>query len=236
MNHTLWVLLGTAVTLGFVHTLIGIDHSLPFVVIGRAQGWSLRKVLTITSLCGVGHVLSSVLLGFVGVGLGVAAERLEWIETGRGEVAAWLLIGFGLAYAAWAFWRYLRHRRHQHLHSHDQAPSHCHEHQHLDHHLHPHRLHRRALTVWTLFIVFVFGPCEPLIPLLMVPAFAHNWAAVALVSAVFGLTTIGTMLAVVSLGFYGLRLPVFSRIERHAHVIAGLTIAASGLAVKALGI
>jgi nickel/cobalt exporter len=236
MEEGLWWLVGTAVGLGFLHTLIGVDHSLPFVVLGRAQRWSLRKVLAITTACGIGHILSSVALGAVGIGFGVAVEKLNWIETSRGEVAAWLLIGFGLAYASWALCGSLRHRPHRHLHFHNEDRGHVHDHSHEAEHLHPHGLDRRALTVWGLFIVFVFGPCEPLIPLLMVPALKHSWAGVALVAAVFGVTTIGTMLALVTAGYYGLRPSYSSFLERHVHVIAGLLIAASGLAIKAFGI
>ncbi len=230
------MLLSTAVGIGFLHTLIGVDHSLPFVVLGRAQGWSVRKLLAITTLCGFGHVLSSVILGFVGIALGVAAERLQWIETRRGEIAAWLLIGFGLAYASWAFYRSLRNRPHRHVHFHPDELSHAHEHRHQTEHLHPHQLDRRAFTIWTLFIVFVFGPCEPLIPLLMVPALKHEWYGVALVAIVFSVATVGTMVVVVLAGFYGLRPSFFSFFERHVHVVAGLMIAASGVAIKAFGL
>ena len=236
MHDGLWLLISTAVGLGFIHTLIGVDHSLPFVVLGRAQGWSLRKLMTITAVCGIGHVLSSILLGAVGIALGVAVEKLEWIETGRGEVAAWLLIGFGLAYASWALYGTLRRRRHTHAHAHDAENLHVHDHSHEREHMHPHGLSRRALTAWGLFIIFIFGPCEPLIPLLMVPALKHQWTGVLLVAAVFGLTTVLTMIAVVTAGFYGLRPSFTSLLERHVHLVAGLLIAASGLAIKLLGI
>jgi nickel/cobalt transporter (NicO) family protein len=235
MDQTLSVLFGTAITLGFLHTIIGIDHSLPFIVIGRAQKWSLKKILGVTALCGVGHVMSSVLLGLGGISLGLAVERMELLEERRGAVAAWLLIGFGLAYAAWAFHRTLRGRPHSHLHAHADS-EHDHDHDHRAEHLHPHGSNRRFLTVWALFIIFAFGPCEALIPLLMVPAFSHNWMAVAVVAAVFGVVTVGTMLAVVTAGYYGLRLTNLSGLEKHVHTLAGLTIAISGLAIMLLGI
>ena len=99
-ESSLTILLMTAMSIGFVHTLIGVDHALPFVALSRARGWKLPKTLGVTALCGLGHVLSSVILGCVGLGLGVAIERLEWIEGFRGELTAYLMIGFGLAYAA----------------------------------------------------------------------------------------------------------------------------------------
>ena len=56
------ILLSTAVGIAFIHTLIGIDHSLPFVVLARAQRWTMRRLMAVTALCGLGHVLGSILL------------------------------------------------------------------------------------------------------------------------------------------------------------------------------
>lgn len=251
------VLLAAAVTIAAGHTVIGVDHSLPFIVLGRARGWSLPKALMITALCGVGHVLSSVVLGFVGIGIGVALDELEWVEAARGSVAAWMLIGFGLLYATHAFVRKQRKKPHSHghmhalgrqhrfvrvhadeAHAHEHGYGHAHAHDHSDpQHMHPHPAPgRSALTVWALFIVFAFGPCEPLIPLLMAPAALHNWLGVALVSSVFGAVTIGVMLAVVSVGYLGLSRVRVQWAERNADVLAGLAIACSGIAIQALGI
>lgn len=232
---TLEVLLTTAVGIGFVHTLIGVDHSLPFVVIGRARGWGLRRVLGLTALCGLGHVLSSVVLGVLGIGLGVALDRLEWIESTRGTLAAWLLIGFGLAYAAWSMVRRRRRHAHSHAHVHPDGTVHAHHHDHQGEHLHAHPSATGA-AAWSLFIIFVLGPCEPLIPLLMVPALAHGAGAATLVAVAFGLTTLLTMMAVVALGWLGLRLERWPALERHADTFAGLAVATSGLAIQVLGI
>ena len=87
-----------------------------------------------------------------------------------------------------------------------------------------------------MFVVFVLGPCEVLIPLLMAPAFSHSWVVVASVVAVFGAATVGTMLTVVTLGHYGTRWKGFAGIERHLHALSGAAIAASGLAIQVLGI
>ena len=45
IEREIWMLAGTAATLGLVHTVIGPDHYLPFIVIGRAREWTLRKTL-----------------------------------------------------------------------------------------------------------------------------------------------------------------------------------------------
>ncbi len=42
-------LLIAALSVAFFHTLVGVDHYLPFVVLGRARRWSMRKVVAITA-------------------------------------------------------------------------------------------------------------------------------------------------------------------------------------------
>ena len=235
------ILLSTAVGIAFIHTLIGVDHTLPFVVLAKAQRWSMKRLLAVTTLCGVGHVLSSILLGAIGIGIGVAVERLEWIEGLRGEWAAWLLITFGLVYAVWGTVRRFRGQHHSHWHSHLDGVEHDHDHDHGGAHLHPHddpKMQRRLITFWTLFIIFAFGPCEPLIPLLMAPAWAHHWTAVLAVAGLFSVVTIGTMVAVSALAYRGLQSRWLERIplEKWADALAGLAIAGSGGAIKLLGI
>jgi sulfite exporter TauE/SafE len=103
-------------------------------------------------------------------------------------------------------------------------------------HTHVHVSSYRALTPWILFTIFVFGPCEPLIPLVMVPAAEHSMAGVAMVASVFAVTTISTMLFVVVASSYGLsRLPL-RPLERYSHALAGLSIFLCGGAIKVFGI
>ena len=230
------VLLSTAATLACVHTLLGVDHSLPFIVLGRARRWSLRHTLFVTGLCGTGHVASSVVIGVVGIGLGLTVDGMAWLESSRGDLAAALLMGFGLAYACWAGWRRLRQREHSHVHAHADGTVHRHPHGHHGEHLHVHGSDLKRVTPWALFIIFAFGPCEPLIPLMLVPAFGGNWLGVAAVVAVFGALTVATMLATVAVGHVGVRVDRLGRVGDYGDVIAGLIITASGAAVLLLDI
>ena len=154
------VLAGTAATVGFVHTILGPDHYLPFIALSKARGWSAGRTLAVTAACGIGHVLSSIVLGLVGIGVGVALFRLEAIEAFRGEVAAWFLLAFGFTYFVWGLHRALRRKPHEHEHSHAGGEVHSHTHTHVDGHAHPHTTGARSLTPWVLFLIFVFGPCE----------------------------------------------------------------------------
>jgi len=231
------ILLWGAVSIAFLHTIIGVDHYLPFIAIGRARRWSMRKTLSMTALCGVGHVTGSVLLGLVGVALGVALQRLELIESLRGSIAAWALIGFGLVYATVSFVASHRRRRHSHAHVHADGTVHHHSHSHQQNHAHPQTVQEDfPMTKWALFVVFVFGPCEALIPMFMVPAYQHNWALVVAVAALFSVVTIATMLAAVALGLYGSSLVSLQGLEKHGNTLAGLAIAGSGLGIQMLGI
>ena len=238
LDSTAAILIGTAGGVAFVHAAVGVDHYLPFVVLARARNWSLRRTLGITAACGVGHVLSSILIGAIGLGLGAAAESLEFLEGVRGSVAAWGLIAFGLVYAAWSAVRAYRGKQHHHAHVHADGTLHDHNHGHAGEHLHVHEERKRArvATTWTLFILFAFGPCEALIPLFIAPASVGAWGLVWVVAAVFGLITIATMLVFVTVGVVGLKQIRFQKLEPHAGTLAGLAIALSGLAIQVLGI
>lgn len=260
ITREIWMLAGTAAALGLVHTVIGPDHYLPFIVIGRARNWTLRKTLLVSFLAGLGHILSSVVLGFVGIALGIAVAKLQGVESARGAVAAWLLIGFGLAYFVWGLRRAWRDKPHAHPHLHDHEEDHvhphgpdlgvhdpAHEHVHQHAHLHTHELAEHAhlhgekpkkanVTPWVLFTIFVFGPCEPLIPLVMYPAARHSTAGVVLVAAAFGVVTVVTMLVIIAAVSFGASFVKLGKLERYSHALAGLMIFVSGLAVQFLGL
>ncbi len=247
MTESLGVLMLTALTLGLVHTAVGPDHYLPFIVLGRSEGWSLRRALVWTLLCGLGHVLSSVLVGGLGIALGWSLNGMEWFEALRGDVASYLLMGLGGLYMLWGIYLGLRGKGHSHPHFHGDGT--VHEHPHLHQHAgedgdkhvkSPHdgtahgKQHRR--TLWAIFLIFVFGPCEPLIPLLIVPASSHSIWGIAAVSGVFAVATIGTMLLLVALGHMGLRFIKLGFLEKYIHALSGGAILLSGLAIKVLGL
>ena len=171
MNGELNALVATAAGLAFLHTLFGPDHYLPFVMMSWSRKWSWFKTAWITFLCGVGHIIGSIVLGLIGVSVGIAVKKLEVVEGFRGSIAAWLLIGFGLVYAVWGLRRAFRNKPHEHEHSHFGQELHTHTHIHEEDHTHVHN-HKAAASIapWTLFVIFVFGPCEVLIPVLMYPA------------------------------------------------------------------
>ena len=172
INSEIILLSWTAASIGLIHTALGPDHYLPFIMMAKVRGWSMAKTTWITILCGGGHVLSSIVLGLLGVYLGAEVMKLEALEAYRGTLAAWLLIGFGFAYFIWGMHRAIKNKKHSHIHTHEDGSVHEHPHRHASRHAHVHdqKSSAKDLTPWILFTVFVLGPCEPLIPLLMYPA------------------------------------------------------------------
>lgn len=237
MTQELGILLITAVSIGFFHTLFGPDHYVPFIVMAKARQWSAFKTTWITIVCGIGHVGSSIILGFVGIAFGIAVAHLEPIESMRGNIAGWSLIAFGLIYSIWGFRRAYRNRPYTHRHLHSDGKIHDHTHVHSEEHTHVHeKTGRPGMTPWILFTIFVFGPCEPLIPVLMYPAAQGHIFNVVIVSFVFSIVTIGTMLTVVLGSIAGLRLLPTSQFERYTHALAGVSILFCGIAVQFLGL
>lgn len=237
MSYELSYLLIAAASIAFIHTVSGPDHYLPFIVMSKSGNWSLRKTALITFLCSIGHVLSSVLVGTIGVVFGIALIELEVFESFQGNVAAWALIAFGLVYFVWGVRQAVRNRPHQHIHFHKQEKRHEHTHTHNNSHVHPHvEQEDKNITPWILFAIFVFGPCEPLIPLLMYPAAKGTFWSLAFVTITFGVVTTVTMLSIVLISSFGISFMPISKLERYTHALGGATIFLCGMSIQFLGL
>jgi threonine/homoserine/homoserine lactone efflux protein len=237
MANELLVLTPVAASIALIHTLAGPDHYLPFIAMAKAGRWTAGKTARVTILCGLGHVSSSIILALIGGAALLGTERITRIESLRGDLAAWGLIAFGLLYAVWGLRSAVRSKPHLHAHSHANGTVHRHLHTHAGNHSHVHEAEEgRRLTPWVLFTIFVLGPCEPLIPLLMLPAVKQNPLGFIYVGSLFAVVTIGSMLAVVMLALLGMKPLRLRRLERWSHSMAGLAILACGVAIMYLGL
>jgi ABC-type nickel/cobalt efflux system permease component RcnA len=231
------VLAGSAFLVGVVHTLAGPDHYVPFMALSRARGWTLKKTLLVTAACGLGHVASSVIIVLAALGLGLSLDSIEIAETFRGDLAGWLLLGFGLAYTVWglkvAARRGIRHE-HEHVHPEDgdAAAPHVHKHDHSAGHVHLHPVRSGNVTPWVMFLIFFFGPCEPMIPLVFLPAASGHAGQALMVSILFGIATISTMLVAVGAASTGLARIRSGFVERYGHAMAGGLLTLCGVAIK----
>lgn len=230
------ILLVTAASVAFLHTILGPDHYLVFTAMGKARAWSLSRTLRITLFCGLGHVLGSVVIGTIGIVAGVQLASLVEIEGVRGNFAGWALIAFGLMYFAWGLKQAGRSRKHSHVHIHEDVV-HDHEHDHHTDHSHVHDSDtKHSITPWAMFIIFVLGPCEALIPLFMYPAAQQSSALILAVAVVFSVITLLTMLACVAattIGLDKLKLPTTGR---YAHAVAGGSVLVCGVLISFIGL
>jgi len=233
MNEIIMLSL-TAASLGFIHTALGPDHYLPFIVLSKARNWSVPKTMWITFVSGVGHVGGSVLIGLVGIALGISLNKLTIIEGFRGDLVALLLIFFGLLYTIYGFHKFLKNGGHHHL-PNFLIPGNLREIKHQVSHGLEEKVDETKLTPWVLFIIFVFGPCEVLIPMLFIPAVQRSSVGIASVAFFFGIATIATMMLIVYLGHLGSSFLKFKSREKYMHLIAGLVILGAGLGMHFLG-
>ncbi len=207
-------LLAAAVSLAFVHALAP-DHWLPFVALAKGSGWRMRKLAWISTLAGIGHVVTSLLLGMLGLWAGLTVQRLQGGEAWRGNMGIWLLIGFGVAYALWG----LKHAQHHHPHVSVQEVAKTYA-------------KRR---VWMLFAIMVFGPCEPLIPLMFLAA-QEGMPAVWATAGLFSVVTVAMVVGQSLLSYAGMRLINAPWMGRYAHALAGLAILLTAVFVLATGV
>ncbi len=225
-----WLAAAAAVT-AVVHTVIP-DHWLPFVLAGRARGWSGRRAAAAALLSATLHSTLSLLLGVLALAAGrLAAER--WGQTLH-LTSGLLLVASGLLYAGWA-WRKgahfhpggaWLHRSRQGACPGDEGPA------------HPQHLHYHADERWiqdpdevgavALAVVVGLNPCVLLLPLFLAAAEFGGSHLLAVGIAY----TAATLPVVAGLSAAGVRLARRVRLPGSARHLE----TASGLAVAGLGV
>jgi len=226
------LLLVTAAATAAFHTLIP-DHWLPFVLVGRARGWSGRTTAAVSGLSALVHTVLSLALGLAALTLEQSVARVvgERLERGSGI----LLVVFGTAYALWAW----RKGGHFHpggalFHARDEG-DHCDGHEgpvSVDH------LHYHADDAWIgkeagkgavpLALIVGLNPCVLVLPILVATA-DQGAGALALVTMAYSITTIVLMVGLSVAGVVGARRIPVPAAARHMETASGLLIAAVGL-------
>lgn len=221
MPSEFYMLVWPAITIALLHTLAGPDHYLPFIALSRSRNWSLKKTALWTVICGCGHVLSSVVIALLASLIGWSLGRIEFLEATRGGVAGWCLLIFGILYTAWGMMKVFKNRRHRHFDVAVDGSVYIYEHRDGEMVM-PAERHR--VTPWVMFIIFLLGPCEPMIPLLYLPAVQDSWMVMVLLVVVYLFFTLMVMLAMVILGYHGIGLLAGAKLEKYMHVLGGITI------------
>lgn len=232
MQSELTILIIAVVTVACLHTLTGPDHYIPFIALSRSRGWSFSKTIFWTIFCGCGHVWSSVVLALGGAAIGWSLSKISWMESIRGGVAGWCMLFFGLVYFAWGLYRAKKNKSHKHFDTYEDGSMYVYEHKHG---VAVRPTDRHKVTPWVMFIVFLLGPCEPMIPLLYFPAAKNSWLGMIVLIIVYTVCTLATMTIMVVLGYYGIAFVKTEKLERHIHSIAGLTVFICGAGMVFMG-
>ena len=91
-HSVLLSLLGGGFVAAFLHADLP-THWLPFVLVGRAQRWSMTRTLLAVVVAGLAHILTTAVLGGLIVAAGLALD--QWIKGVLPHLSAVLLFLFG---------------------------------------------------------------------------------------------------------------------------------------------
>jgi ABC-type nickel/cobalt efflux system permease component RcnA len=215
----------TTVVTAVVHTLIP-DHWLPFVLVARAEGWTLRRTAMLTAASALLHVTVSIVLAMMVV---LAGRGAEMAVTGLGErlaaLSGWMLVVFGAAYMSW----FLLRGGHAHTFG-------IHPHHNPDDAVPPEASPTRLkdLSGYALTFVVGFNPCILVIPCVYGASQLSPLTLVA-VSTAFAVSTMLSMVVVTLLGLKGTSRLTSPFLTRYGEAISGALITLTGAAVLLVG-
>ena len=232
MQTELQALILTAISIALLHTISGPDHYLPFIVLSKTRGWGLSKTIGWTIACGLGHVLSSVVIALGAAAIGWSFSKIVWIENVRGGLAGWLMLLFGFFYLIWGMIKFVQNKSHKHFDLDVEGSLYVFEH-----------VHGRAVmpkerfkvTPWVMFLIFVLGPCEPLIPLLYFPAIQNSPFGLFILIITYTSITILSMLGLVLLGYFGIAFSISVKLEKYIHILGAFAIIVCAVGILWLG-
>lgn len=202
-------LLGAGFVAAFLHAVLP-THWLPFVLVGRAQGWGMGRTLAATAAAGVAHIVSTAALGSLIVAAGLALDR--WVEGLLPHLSAVFLFIFGAFYLSRSLLRRPATAGGPDLNLPEPRVS-------------------DAAAFGGLVVMMALSPGEVLLPLYLSSA-TEGLTVLSLLTLVFALGTVSGMVlltAVARAGFSILRLERWSRYEG---AVLGIALIVIGIVVS----
>lgn len=197
-------LMAGGLTAAFLHAALP-THWLPFVLVGRAQGWSRGRLLWAVLAAGLAHTASTAVIGGLMAAAGLALER--WMH----GVLPWISAGLMFALGGHAL---LRARRMAVASGPDIEV------------VEPRAADSAAF--WGLVVLLAASPGETLLPLYLSAA-TSGWPVLAALTVVFAAGTIAGMSAFTLLARAGASLLRLERWARHEGIVLGLALIALGV-------
>lgn len=211
---TSWLLLGSAAVVSLVHGLLP-NHWLPFVLIGRVQGWTGRRMLHVLAAAGAAHVAVAGAIALVTLLAGIA---LADMLAGHADILPGLiLLAAGLAYVALDLRANSGHRHHHHD-VHEAASA---------------GMSDRA-AVATLVLTLALSPCEAMVPVFISAAPTGNHVLLLMLIVVSGVASVGVMGTLAWVTWRGSRQVEFGRLARRERLVIGVVLAVIGAITLAI--
>lgn len=201
-------LLGGGFAAAFLHAALP-THWLPFVLVGRAQGWRTSRMLGAAVLAGLAHIGSTAVIGSLIVAAGLALD--QWIEGLLPHLSAVLLFLFGAFYLSRAMLKRTATASGPAL----DAPE-------------PRVADRTALL--GLIALMALSPGEVLLPIYLSSA-TEGLGVLAALTAVFALGTVLGMVVFTALAGAGASILRLERWARYEGAVLGLALIGLGLLV-----
>lgn len=191
------------------------NHWAPFVLIGRAQGWSARRMLWVLTMAGIAHLAVAGGLALALLMVGVAVT--EWLETWAHVLPGAILLLAGTAYVLI-----------------DLLGGRAHAHHHEVHEAAVQGMSDRSATV-TLVLTLALSPCEAMIPVFVGATPMGDPVFLAGLVVASGIVSLGLMATLALLSWHGIRRLSFGWFAHHERLTMGVILAAVGLLTLLLG-
>ncbi|MGZ8363023.1 MAG: hypothetical protein ACXW3D_04105 [Caulobacteraceae bacterium] len=200
-------ILATGFGVVFLHAALP-THWLPFALVGRAQGWTARRTLSVAALAGAGHILFTVVLGAAIVALGrVLDQRYSGVlELLTGA----LLICLGLYYL-------LRPVLSKTVVETDQ----------------PRRYGSDRAAIIGLVVLLTFSPCEAFLPVFLSGA-RYGLVGFLALAGVLTVATFAAMMLFTSVAIAGAYRFRLDRLARYESLVIGLLLCLLGVVLIVL--
>lgn len=224
LTTTLTTIAALGFTVAFLHAAIP-THWLPFVLVGRARGWSRARTILVTVAAGIGHVALTSLLG-----LGIAWFGFQLSET-VGNAFPWIAGGILAAMGVYYLWRQWTGKGVCHHHppgSHHHPGAHCGEapdHTHWDDELEGSPLvSSRAgdtAAIGGLFLILTVSPCEAFLPVYL-SGVQFGWSGFLVLSIILAVAALAGMTVFTWLALLGFERMRIQRLERNEAGLLGV--------------
>ncbi|MEK0420385.1 MAG: hypothetical protein RLZZ161_236 [Bacteroidota bacterium] len=189
-----------AFLISLLHGLIT-SHWLPLVSIAKQQGWNLRKTLRQSFLLAMAHAISTILIG-----IAIAAQSNLFIDVH----AAWFKWLPASLLASMGIWFLYRHHKHHHFHIHGENKG-------------------TAFSIWPLLLAMFLSPCLEIEGFYFSLSFEGSWWGIAVLSLVYLITTLTSMLTWIWIAYKGLEKINAHRWTHNAGILTGIVLILSGI-------